>query len=77
MITKYNAPNKVLFNQSNLGSYRVMKLKGVDVSEDSPIGGLQEFSPNDQALQEFIDSMVSNMQSLGDDVDPNYWNSLE
>ena len=71
MIIDYNAPNKVMFNQSNLGSYYVMTFKWVDVLEDSPIGGVQEFFPNDQALQEFMDSMISNMQYLGDDYDLN------
>ena len=59
MIIEYNAPNEVLFNQSDLGSYQVMTFKWGDISKDIPIGGLQELFPNDEALQEFMDNIVS------------------
>ena len=41
IIMEYNAPNKVLFNQSNLSSYWLMTFKWGDTLEDSQIGGVQ------------------------------------
>ena len=42
-----------------------------EISEGSPIEGVQEFPLVNKALQDFMDNMISNMQYLGDDDDPN------
>ena len=61
MIMDYNAPNEILFTQSNLGSYRIMAFNWAKVFDNSPIAGVQEVPPDDSVFQEFMDSMISNM----------------
>lgn len=68
MITKYNAPNEVLFLKSNLGSYRVMALDTFQTKESNPslVPNQKESSLQDLVSQ-FIDNMVTNLQYLGED----------
>ena len=48
-----------------------MAFNWAEVSDDSPIARVQGVPPDDSVFQEFMDSMISNMQYLGDDTDPN------
>ena len=50
MIIEYNAPNKVLFNRFDLGSYRLMAFHFKEILEGSPIEGVQDFPLADKAL---------------------------
>ena len=71
MITNYNALNEITFMQSDLGSYKVMVLD--TVSTDTPQDQNKEPKvpiPNTKTMTQFIDSMVTNLQCLGEEADP-------
>ena len=71
MIIEYNALNEITFLQSDLGSYKVMALDTVpnNTSRDQdkepkvPV-------PKSETVTQFIDNMVTNLQCLGEEVDP-------
>ena len=72
MITKYNAPNEIAFLQSDLGSYKVMVLDTVptNTSQDQDKEP-KVLVPKREIVTHFINNMVTNLQCLGEEVDPN------
>jgi hypothetical protein len=68
MITEYNAPNEVVFMQSDLGSYKVMAFS-TKISDDQTEKSKVSI-PRQEVIMQFIDNMVSNLQCLGEEADP-------
>ena len=72
MITEYNAPNKVSFLQTELGSYKVMALDTISTTQSSDHDiDPAILAPKKEVIKHFIDQMMANLQCLGEEVDPN------
>ena len=72
MITYYNASNEVAFLQIYLGSYKVMVFYTTSIRklDDQDMGPMIP-PTKDEAMTQFIDHMMTNLQFLGEEVDPN------
>ena len=71
MTTNYNAPNEIAFMQLELGSYKVMVLDTTPTNTHQDQNKEPEMPiPNTEIVTQFIDSMVANLQCLGEEADP-------
>ena len=71
VITEYNAPNEIAFLQSNLGFYKVMSFDTTSIKTSNDRD--EKFKvpiPRGKIMMQFIDSIVANLQCLGEEADP-------
>ena len=71
MIKKYNASNEIAFLQLDLGSYKVMALDTIPTNTSQDQNKEPKMpTPKSEIVTQFIDSMVTNLQCLGEEADP-------
>ena len=72
MILEYNAPNEVILLQLDLGSYKFMSFDttSTKISNDWDEKSKVPIS-KDKIMTQFIDNMVTNLECLREEVDPN------